>query len=153
MGGFGSGTKWQRKGTVEDCLTIRMKRLRRMGLLDGRCHSTLGWASECGAAESSVQVEVVTDEPLPFVRLKYRETDWAGQRLNRDYSVGLNSAPCRFGGRQWYFRCVGCGRRVRQIHLPPGGNVFACRHCYDLAYVSTQAGSAALSSLMRLYRP
>jgi hypothetical protein len=49
------------------------------------------------------------------------------------------------GGLRWWFRCPACrgggppcGRRVGKLYLPPGGKVFACRHCYDLAYTSSR---------------
>lgn len=42
-------------------------------------------------------------------------------------------APLRRGGRRPWFLCpaLGCGRRVAILY---GGAIFACRHCYRLAY-------------------
>ena len=43
--------------------------------------------------------------------------------------------PCNYGGSRAWFRCpaVDCGRRVAILY---GGTIFACRHCYRLAYSS-----------------
>lgn len=37
--------------------------------------------------------------------------------------------------------CCDCHRRVGCLYLPPGGNYFGCRHCYDLTYRSSQEGT------------
>ena len=45
--------------------------------------------------------------------------------------------PCNLGGSRAWFICpaVGCGRRVAILY---GGGIFACRHCYQLAYASAR---------------
>jgi hypothetical protein len=50
-------------------------------------------------------------------------------------SVKCTWTPCNFGGRRAWFVCpaMGCGRRVAILY---GGSIFACRHCYRLAYPS-----------------
>ena len=47
----------------------------------------------------------------------------------------LDWTPCNLGGQRPWFRCParGCGRRVAILY---GGAIFACRHCYRLAYPS-----------------
>src|SRR5690606_24899141 len=52
-----------------------------------------------------------------------------------EYPVQLGWTSCNFGGERPWFLCpaVGCGRRVAILY---GGRVFACRHCYKLAYPS-----------------
>jgi len=49
--------------------------------------------------------------------------------------VYLDWTPCNFGGHRPWFLCPAhaCGRRVAIIY---GGGIFACRHCYQLAYAS-----------------
>ena len=53
-----------------------------------------------------------------------------------DYPVRLQTTECNFGGVRYWFTCpaVGCSRRVAVLHQ--GGKIFACRHCYQLAYKS-----------------
>jgi hypothetical protein len=50
--------------------------------------------------------------------------------------VYLDWTDCNFGGQRAWFHCpaLGCGRRVAILYL--GGGIFACRHCYQLAYPS-----------------
>jgi len=47
---------------------------------------------------------------------------------------------CNCGGQRAWFRCLarGCGRRVAILY---GGEIFACRHCYQLAYPSQRESS------------
>ena len=58
------------------------------------------------------------------------------QRLATD---GLPGAPgmdgCTLGGRRAWLLCPaqGCGRRVALLYIG-GAGIFACRHCYKLAY-------------------
>jgi hypothetical protein len=48
------------------------------------------------------------------------------------------------GGKRPWFICsvkkngVSCRRRVGVLYLPPDATLFACRHCYELAYKSQQ---------------
>ena len=53
----------------------------------------------------------------------------------REYPVRLEWTACTLGGRRAWFLCPadGCGRRVALLYLG-GAGIFACRHCYRLAY-------------------
>lgn len=48
---------------------------------------------------------------------------------------GARSQRCQYGGHLERFVCLarGCGQRVAKLY---GGRIFACRHCYQLAYPS-----------------
>jgi hypothetical protein len=50
-----------------------------------------------------------------------------------EYPVWLEWTGCTLGGRRVWFLCpaAGCGRRVAILYC---GGIFACRHCYRLAY-------------------
>jgi hypothetical protein len=54
--------------------------------------------------------------------------------------VNDEQSPCHLGGSRAWFLCpaVGCGRRVAILY---GGGIFACRHCYQLAYASSREDS------------
>lgn len=49
--------------------------------------------------------------------------------------VYLDWTACHLGGQRPWFLCPtrGCGRRIANLY---GGAIFACRHCYRLAYPS-----------------
>ena len=59
----------------------------------------------------------------------------------REYAVAIQWTPCHYGGSRPWFVCPakGCGRRVAILY---GGSIFACRHCYQLAYPSQQESAA-----------
>jgi len=54
--------------------------------------------------------------------------------------VWFDRTACNLGGQRLWFRCParGCGRRVAILY---GGGIFACRHCYKLAYPSQREPS------------
>ncbi len=148
MGGFGSGRNRQRRDTVDDSLTLSMKDLRRLGFLHGRRSGVVCW-NWGDALLARIGVESVMDRRRAYIRLSYAAADRGGRKRSFDYLVQLDGDSCRFGGQQWYFRCPACDRRVRLLHLPEGGDVFACRHCYDLTYESAQTHDARYPSLRR----
>ena len=56
---------------------------------------------------------------------------------HRIKQVGLAWTECTLGGRRAWLLCParGCGRRVALLYIG-GSGIFACRHCYKLAYAS-----------------
>jgi hypothetical protein len=69
------------------------------------------------------------------VTLIYRHKSGGNDWQPMDYPVRLEWTACTLGGRRAWFRCPanGCGRRVALLYLG-GAGIFACRHCYRLAY-------------------
>ncbi|MCA9947859.1 MAG: hypothetical protein KC449_30465, partial [Anaerolineales bacterium] len=63
---------------------------------------------------------------------------------------------CNFGGHRYWFICPltangrYCGRRVGKLYLAPGSRYFACRHCQNLTYRSSQESSPAINALKKL---
>jgi hypothetical protein len=70
---------------------------------------------------------------------------------DEEYPVRIARTSCNLGGsRAWFiYPAVGCGRRAAILY---GGGIFACRHCYQLAYASTRedAGGRAIRRADRL---
>jgi hypothetical protein len=66
--------------------------------------------------------------------------------------IAIAWTPCRFGGERPWFICSVyangdyCGRQVAKLY--DAGRLFACRHCYRLAYASQQE-SARLRGLWK----
>jgi len=83
-----------------------------------------------GQALASINVRTNSSS----LTLNYRHRR-AGDWENKEYPVRLEWTNCAFGGRRaWFlFPAQGCGRRVAILY---SGSVFACRHCYQLAYAS-----------------
>ncbi len=74
------------------------------------------------------------------ITLKYTIQKSNGQSTPYSYNVILDTTPCNYGGKRWWFRCLYCHRRVRVIYLPDDSPVFACRTCHHLTYESQQVG-------------
>ena len=58
--------------------------------------------------------------------------------------IELTTTDCNYGRFRYWFVCpvvkdgVYCGNRCAKLYLPPGGQYFGCRECYDLTYESCQ---------------
>lgn len=132
MGGMGSGRHWHYNAndTTNDYRAIDVRRWARQGLLRPGYWGGWQWTRN-GEVTASIQVRVETDR----VFLIYRHRSHGGGWIDENYPVWLDWTPCNLGGQRPWFRCPahGCRRRVAVLY---GGSIFACRHCYRLAYPS-----------------
>jgi hypothetical protein len=66
------------------------------------------------------------------MRVHYTQTN---TQEKHDYKIYLTSTTPHYGGKRWWFKCPAarCTRRVGVLYL---GNIFACRHCWGMAYAS-----------------
>ncbi|MFQ5643989.1 MAG: hypothetical protein ACE5FQ_09840 [Thiogranum sp.] len=132
MGGMGSGRHWYygAKDTTSDYRAIDIRRLHKEGLLTP--HRSFGWQwSRNGEVLASVQIRTEQHRIILNYRHRRNGEEWQDE----NYPVYLDWTPCNFGGQRPWFLCParGCGRRVAILY---GGGIFACRHCYQLAYAS-----------------
>lgn len=132
MGGMGSGRRNQGgKDTTEDCRTLDVRRLQRSGWLAPGKVCIWRWLRN-NETVASIQVQAESDQVILKYRHQRGSDDWQPQ----EYPVRLDWTGCALGGRRVWFLCPaqGCGRRVAVLYM--GGPIFACRHCYRLAYAS-----------------
>lgn len=132
MGGVGSGRHWHygAKDTTEDYRSIDVRRWKRDGLLSPG--QSFGWQwSRHGEVVASIRVRTDSDRVILTYRHRSGGEDWKDE----SYPVHLEWTDCHIGGQRPWFLCParGCGRRVAILY---GGAIFACRHCYELAYPS-----------------
>ena len=130
MGGMGSGRRDQGgKDTTDDCRALDVRLFQRDGVLVAGRSFTTSWMRN-GKAIASIQVKVEADRVL----LDYRHQRNGGEWKSQNYPVRIEWTSCNYGGTRAWFICPaqGCGRRVAKLYL--GGTIFACRHCYKLAY-------------------
>ncbi|MBS0354452.1 MAG: hypothetical protein JSR83_11195 [Proteobacteria bacterium] len=115
--------------TTDDYRRLDVRALHRAGMLTTRHAAMWNWSSR-GVLRASIHVRAQEDH----VFLTYTATE-NGERREYSYPVRLDWTPCQYGGARPWFLCParGCGRRVAILY---GGAVFACRHCYRLAYES-----------------
>jgi hypothetical protein len=122
--------------TIEACMSIDVRSWHREGLLRaGQCflHSlTWNW-------EPTQGIGVLTKADAVF--LMFRSRSWPdeyGPVITQRIPIAWT--PCTLGGRRPWFSCEAtfngrrCCRRVALLYSP--GGVFACRHCFGLAYDS-----------------
>lgn len=143
MGGYGS-TRWgshYTKTAVEDCRKLPMKIIH-SPMLKGRWWGSISW-NRGGEPIGDIDYRVTGGQEPETLRLIYTITKHrTGEKKDLDYPVRLTTTPLPWGGLRYWFVCpvVGCGRRVNVLYLAPGGEIFACRHCYRLSYRSRQDG-------------
>ena len=133
----GRGVFWK-KATVEEATRLDMKMLSHDVDLESWGEVTSSWTSSLGKS-SSIGITV---QPPNQLRFRYVVTKRDGQKTDYDYFVHLDTTPCHFGGKRWWFICPNttCGRRCRILYLAPGSPYFACRICHNLTYRSQQEG-------------
>ena len=131
MGGIGSGRSYfSAKETTQDYISIDIRRWNRDGLLAP--NKSFGWQwSRNGRASASIWVHTEPDRVI----LSYKHQRGGDPWRSESYPVYLDWTSCNLGGKRPWFLCPasGCGRRVAILY---GGGIFACRHCYQLAYPS-----------------
>lgn len=135
MGGSGSGQRWDAKDTTDDYRSIDVRRWQRDGLLAP--HRIFGWQwSRDGEVVASIRVRTEPDRVILTYRHRSGGEDWKDE----NYPIYLSWSDCHQGGQRPWFLCParGCGRRVAVLY---GGEIFACRHCYQLAYPSQRETS------------
>jgi len=95
-------------------------------------YQAFGWQwSRDGKTVVSIRVHTESSRVI----LTYRHRSGGGAWKDESYPVWLDWTDCNLGGERPWFLCptMGCGRRVAILY---GGRIFACRHCYKLAYTS-----------------
>ncbi len=119
------------KNTTSDYRSIDVRRWKRDGLLAPN-QSFVSWWSRDGETVGSIQVRTEADRViLTYRHQNIGEDNWKDE----SYPIYLAWTPCRLGGKRPWFICPasGCCRRVAILF---GGGIYACRHCYRLAYPS-----------------
>jgi hypothetical protein len=123
------------KATVESCRSIDVLDWYRRGYLQSPQWFSWAWTRD---GERVASISVQTERRC--VTLKYRNRSYGDDWSDVEQRVPVAWTPCRFGGEKPQFVCsvasngAYCGRRV--IKLYGAGRLFACRHCYRLAYAS-----------------
>lgn len=130
MGGTGSGRRWHYDAMdcTHDYRQLDVRRWQRDNLLAPGYTFVWQWTRD-GEKLASIGVWTETDRIILLYRHRSDDDEWK----TKAYTVRLDWTPCTYGGRRVWFICpaLDCGRRVAILY---GGGIFACRHCYKLAY-------------------
>ena len=140
MGGSGSGRHYHygSKSTTDDYRSLDVRRLQRDGLLKPGLNYSWQWLRR-DEVVANIGIRTEVDRIILSYRNKRGDEEW--QEMN--YPVYLEYSACNYGGQRAWFRCpaAGCGRRVAVLY---SGGIFACRHCYRLAYESQREDAVDL---------
>lgn len=162
MGGLGSGRyEYATTPTVEECRVLDVNEFTDAVEYPGTS-ATIRWGPEDNSS-ASIGVHLLPqsgdDEKATGLRLKYTIIDGrTGEKTEQDYRVPLEYTECNFGGERPWFRCPGvvdgehCERRVAKLYRPPRGDLYLCRHCYDLGYTTSRTSGDQLKQAELRYR-
>ncbi len=132
MGGYGSGRRCRSKRTTGESNRIDVRLLARTGSLVIGGSFRVAWKAEEGRNSQEIQYTVGQGR----IELAYKTRTGQGKWTEQNYAVRIETVPCHFGGERVWFRCpvVGCGRRAGSLYFP--NEIFACRRCQRLGYLS-----------------
>ena len=149
---------WSNRNTVEECLSLDTAWLNRNGYFSGYRSGSIQWKDSAGDVSSSIGIVVSVDAESnldSYVQFNYTvSNNFNGEKKNKDYKIHLDATRCNFGGVRYWFVCPlsvedqYCGKRVGKIYLPPGGDYFGCRYCYDLTYRCQKEHDSRLDRLL-----
>ena len=137
MGGMGSG-RYGGRPIVEDALALDLAVLLRKKLIStgSTVASSLHWRNtRTGAETASIGYRCTMTAEAGIFSAEYAVTRF-GERTQVSLSIGLVSTPQPLGGRRWWWVCPVTGRRAAKLFKPPGGDRFASRQAWGLAYRS-----------------
>ncbi len=129
----GRGVIWK-KNKVEDAWCFDMTYLAKRVDLGFAGSTVVTWTSRFSGT-ASIGIDVLSSERLLF---HYAVTNRSGDQTTYSYFVDLESTPCYFGSKRWWFTCPECDRRCRILYLVGGSRYFVCRICRNLTYRSQQ---------------
>lgn len=141
---------------MESGLTVNVALMVKRGWLrDGqRGSGSLQW-SRGGEHFASIGYAFdMTDADNASLTLNYTRTPYGGKPEKVEQRIHLVSTRPNYGGRRWWMLCPYSARRVGKLHIPPGGDRFACREKWRLGYQSQRAAhrDRAFEKLFRLQR-
>ena len=138
MGGPGSGNRWRlgSRSTTDEYRRLDVRALVRAGVLKPGYAGGWQWTQD---GERVAWIKIATTATALRVMYRHRSGDESWKE--ESYQICFVHTPCHFGGARVWFLCParGCKRRVAVLY---GGGVFACRHCYGLAYACTRESAS-----------
>jgi hypothetical protein len=124
--------------TCESCRSFDVRCWHREDRLRAGQSFTLLWTWH---GETTGKIDVRTESDAVVLTYQSRSSEAAAWKPI-EQRIPITWTPCHFGGRRPWFICSVysggryCGRRVAVLY--GAAEMFACRHCYGLAYASQQ---------------
>lgn len=139
MGGIGSGNhyRWNTKPILDDCRSIDINAMVRLGAIREGYSGTGHWrwvSADTGEETSKIGYECNTiDKSNSYLRLIYKMTS---TQEKIDYKIPLVRTYPPYGGVRFWFICPKTGKRVGKLYIVSGSNYFLSRHVYRIHYAS-----------------
>lgn len=125
------------KNCTDDYRALDVRKIKSAGrLTPGSAFSWL-WTRN-GETVATINMQAGIDS----MTLNYRQRAHGGEWKDMTYRVRLAYTPCNLGGHRVWWQCPGAGCHRRVAVLYGGTGIFACRHCYRLAYRSQRDNNA-----------
>lgn len=134
MGGYGSG-RYGGRPTADVSFRIDLAWMLRTGLAREGSHisGTLRWTCR-GEPSGSITYTAIMHQPGEE-RLELSYTRGSGDEQEQvRQTVRLCHTVPHYGGKRWWLICPFRHIRVGKLYLPPGGDRFASRKVWRLAY-------------------
>jgi hypothetical protein len=141
------------RSVCESCLSLDIRTLHRDGRILYFKSFPVSWKID-GELVGTILVQTKYDG-LNLIFSPHDPGTAPSKRIEQ--RVPVTWTACTLGGRRPWFICAAhkdgqrCGRRVAKLYLGHSP-VFACRHCYDLAYSSQfeQVGYRGIGLAMKI---
>jgi len=128
------------RDTVQQAKKIDLSWLRKNNFLIGLVKRNIKWSIN-GEPTGNIDITIDISSETPKITFSYKlrkhgEVEWN----DINFSFNLESIPCRFGGKKWFYVCElysngkYCGKRSRVLYMT--GDYFGCRKCANLSYES-----------------
>ncbi len=119
------------KNTTGSFRKLDVRLMQRKGALHPGACAAWHWSrgtEPCGSIKTRAELGCVV---LSYSHQRWNDEEWT----RKEYPVTIEWTGCHFGGERAWFICPArnCRRRVATLW---GGEIFACRHCHNLAYES-----------------
>jgi len=121
---------------VEDCLTLDLARLMRLGpLREGVAgHGDFAWSRD-GEKLGAIKFRIdLRNAKTAALMLEFHVYASDGERRKISQRIFLTSTRPNFGGLRWWMRCPITGEQVRVLYLQPDGEKFVGRKALGLVY-------------------
>lgn len=138
MGGSNSG-RYGGRPTIEACgsYRLRIKDLLRNAPCPGIAEGKITWGLDGDGESLTADYRLVLlADGTGTLDMIHRERNDRAQLMA--YQIRLVTTRPNYGGRRWWWICPHLAIRAATLVLPRGGNRFASRRAYGLAYQSTR---------------
>ena len=155
MGGWGSGRQGGRP-TKENSLVVDLGLMLRSGWIrDGASGSgLLRWLRNDEEYATTSHRYDMRDPNNASLTLIYRRRRYGEDWTSREQRIRLSYTVPPYGGRRWWMLCPVNGDRIGKLYLPSGGDIFAGRRAWRIAYQSQRITERdrVFEALFRLQR-